>query len=87
MPKSAILLSLAVWGQAISWINKFEVADIYETSVCPLAKVMRYELRKRGITSLKVVYSKEPARTPIEIKRITAKLIVFVRRNSTKMYS
>lgn len=37
----------------------FEVADIYETSVCPLARVMRYECRKRGIKSLKVVYSKE----------------------------
>ena len=37
----------------------FEVADIYETSVCPLAKVMRHECRKRGIDSLKVVYSKE----------------------------
>lgn len=39
--------------------TRFEVADIYETSVCPLAKVMRYELRKRGIESLKVVYSQE----------------------------
>ena len=37
----------------------FEVADIYETSVCPLAKVMRHECRKRGIDSLKVVFSKE----------------------------
>lgn len=37
----------------------FEVADIYKTSVCPLAKVMRYELRKRGIKHLKAVYSKE----------------------------
>lgn len=37
----------------------FEVADIYETSVCPLAKVMRRELRKRGVDSLKVVYSRE----------------------------
>ncbi len=37
----------------------FEVADIYETSVCPLARVMRRELKKRGIKSLKVVYSKE----------------------------
>ena len=37
----------------------FEVADIYKTSVCPLAKVMRYELRRRGIKHLKVVYSKE----------------------------
>lgn len=37
----------------------FRVADIYETRVCPLAKVMRRELRKRGIESLKVVYSEE----------------------------
>ncbi|MDE5908978.1 MAG: tRNA threonylcarbamoyladenosine dehydratase [Lachnospiraceae bacterium] len=44
----------------------FEVADIYETSVCPLAKVMRRELKKRGIGKLKVVYSREPALTPIE---------------------
>lgn len=42
----------------------FEVADIYETSVCPLAKVMRYELKKRGVKSLKVVYSKEKPLTP-----------------------
>lgn len=41
-----------------------EVADIYETSVCPLARVMRYELRKRGIPALKVVYSKEKPLTP-----------------------
>ena len=37
----------------------FEVADIYKTSVCPLAKVMRKELKKRGVKKLKVVYSKE----------------------------
>jgi tRNA A37 threonylcarbamoyladenosine dehydratase len=37
----------------------FEVADIYKTSMCPLAKVMRHELRERGIKHLKVVYSKE----------------------------
>ena len=37
----------------------FQVSDIYKTSVCPLAKVMRTELRKRGIKRLKVVYSKE----------------------------
>lgn len=37
----------------------FEVADIYKTSVCPLAKVMRHELKKRNIKNLKVVYSKE----------------------------
>ena len=44
----------------------FRVADIYETRVCPLAKVMRRELKKRGIKELKVVYSEEMPRTPIE---------------------
>jgi tRNA A37 threonylcarbamoyladenosine dehydratase len=39
--------------------SAFEVADLYKTSVCPLAKVMRRECKKRGIRSLKVVYSKE----------------------------
>lgn len=42
-----------------------EVADIYKTSVCPLARVMRYELKKRRVKKLKVVYSKEQAMTPI----------------------
>lgn len=41
-----------------------EVADIYETSICPLARVMRRELKKRGIRKLKVVYSREPAMEP-----------------------
>lgn len=44
--------------------TKFEVADIYQTSICPLARVMRHELRKLGVPSLKVVYSKEPPLTP-----------------------
>lgn len=39
--------------------SEFEVEDIYKTSVCPLARVMRHELKKRNIKSLKVVYSKE----------------------------
>jgi tRNA A37 threonylcarbamoyladenosine dehydratase len=42
--------------------TRFEVADIYKTSVCPLARVMRYELKKRGIKHLKTVYSKEEVR-------------------------
>lgn len=46
--------------------SAFEVADISETSVCPLAKVMRRELKKRGIEHLKVVYSREKALTPRE---------------------
>ncbi|MFQ9515895.1 MAG: ThiF family adenylyltransferase [Eubacterium sp.] len=44
----------------------FEVADIYKTSVCPLAKVMRRELKKRGVKKLKVVYSREKALIPID---------------------
>ena len=44
----------------------FEVSDIYKTSFCPLARVMRYELRRRGIRKLKVVYSREQAMTPID---------------------
>ena len=41
--------------------TRFKVADIYETSVCPLAKVMRREMKSRGVDHLKVVYSDEPA--------------------------
>lgn len=44
---------------------QLEVTDIFKTSVCPLAKVMRYELKKRGINKLKVVYSKEEPIKPI----------------------
>lgn len=44
--------------------EEFQVADIYSTSVCPLAKVMRKELKVRGIKKLKVVYSKELPQTP-----------------------
>lgn len=54
--------------------TKFEVCDIYKTSVCPLAKVMRYELKKRNVKKLKVLYSKEEPiknsidpRTPMSI--------------------
>ena len=51
----------------------FMVADIYETSVCPLAKVMRRECRKRGIEALKVVYSKEEPMSPIEDMSISCR--------------
>ncbi len=44
--------------------SMFEVSDLYNTSICPLAKVMRRECRKRGIDSLKVVYSREEPITP-----------------------
>ena len=53
--------------------DKLEVTDIYKTSVCPLARVMRYELRKRRIRKLKVVYSKEPAMTPIDDMAISCR--------------
>ena len=51
----------------------FEVADIYKTSVCPLAKVMRRELKKRGVKKLKVVYSREQPVTPIEDMSISCR--------------
>jgi tRNA A37 threonylcarbamoyladenosine dehydratase len=51
----------------------FEVADIYETSVCPLARIMRRELKKRGVQKLKVVYSKEPAMTPLDDMSISCR--------------
>ena len=45
--------------------DAFEVTDIYKTSVCPLARVMRTELKKRGVKKLKVVYSREEAKKPL----------------------
>lgn len=45
--------------------TKFEVTDIYKTTMCPLAKVMRRELKKRGVDKLKVVYSTEQALQPV----------------------
>lgn len=47
--------------------SKFVITDIYKTQMCPLAKVMRKELRSRGVENLKVLYSEEPAITPKEI--------------------
>lgn len=51
----------------------FQVADIFSTSVCPLAKVMRRELRKRGIERLKVVYSQEEPIRPFEDEEISCR--------------
>ena len=53
--------------------TRFEVTDIYKTSVCPLAKVMRKELKARGIKKLKVVYSKEVPIKPKETEEISCK--------------
>ncbi len=54
--------------------TKFQVADIYKTRICPLARVMRYELRKRGVPSLKVVYSEEPPMKPLASEVLTCKM-------------
>lgn len=51
----------------------FEVTDIYKTSVCPLARVIRRELKKRGVRTLKVVYSKEPPMTPLDDMSISCR--------------
>ncbi|MBE5929012.1 MAG: tRNA threonylcarbamoyladenosine dehydratase [Lachnospiraceae bacterium] len=51
------------------------VTDVYKTSACPLAKVMRYELRRRDINDLKVVYSTEKAIKPVEGNRIPGSIM------------
>lgn len=51
----------------------FRVVDIYETTVCPLAKVMRRELKKRGVEKLKVVFSTEQSITPAQTQEVTGK--------------
>ena len=53
--------------------SMFQVADIYKTKVCPLAKVMRRELKKRGIKKLKVVYSEEKPVRPLEDMAISCR--------------
>ena len=53
--------------------SQFRVADIYKTKVCPLAKVMRRELKKRGVKKLKVVYSEEQPIRPVEDMAISCR--------------
>ena len=53
--------------------TQFKIADIYDTKICPLAKVMRYELRKRGVKSLKVLFSEEVPMKPMLEEVITCK--------------
>ncbi|MBQ3816885.1 MAG: tRNA threonylcarbamoyladenosine dehydratase [Clostridia bacterium] len=53
--------------------SAFEVTDIYKTSICPLARIMRTQCRKRGIDKLKVVYSKEKPVRPIEDMKISCR--------------
>ena len=64
----------AVWGAGNKLdASQFRVADIYKTKVCPLAKVMRRELKKRGVKKLKVVYSEEQPTRPVEDMAISCR--------------
>lgn len=60
--------------------TKFRVADIYKTNMCPLAKVMRREMKKRGVKKLKVVYSEEKSIRPLEDMSISCKRTASARR-------
>ena len=51
----------------------FRVADLYETAMCPLARVMRYELKRRGVERLRVVYSEEAPKPPAEDEELSCK--------------
>ena len=53
--------------------SRFKVADIYKTTMCPLAKVMRREMKKRGVKNLKVVFSDEKPTRPIEDMAISCR--------------
>jgi tRNA threonylcarbamoyladenosine dehydratase len=64
--------------------TQFEIADIYDTSVCPLAKVMRRELRKKGVNDLKVVYSREVPVTPRESEETSCRLHCICPRESAR---
>ncbi|BBB91126.1 MAG TPA: tRNA threonylcarbamoyladenosine dehydratase [Methylomusa anaerophila] len=64
--------------------TRFEVADIFSTSVCPLAKVMRKELRERGVTSLKVVYSREEPVKPVESEETSCAMSCICPQGTTR---
>lgn len=64
--------------------TRFEVTDIYKTSVCPLAKVMRKELRTRGVKKLKVVYSKEEPIKPADVSKSSCKVNCICSQDSQK---
>jgi len=64
--------------------TKFEVEDIYSTSICPLAKVMRKELRQRGVESLKVVYSKEIPIKPVQTEESSCSVSCICPKGTTR---
>ena len=65
----------------------FEVTDLYKTSVCPLAKVMRNELKKRGVRKLKVVYSKELPITPVDDMAISCRTLYLPAGHREKVHA
>jgi tRNA A37 threonylcarbamoyladenosine dehydratase len=64
--------------------TRFEIADIYDTSVCPLARIMRRELRKRGVNNLKVVYSQEEPIKPLESEETNCRFNCICPRESAR---
>ena len=66
--------------------SAFRVADIYKTKMCPLAKVMRRELKQRGVKKLKVVYSEEKPTRPLEDMLSAAEITAYCLRVQTQMY-
>lgn len=64
--------------------TRFEVTDIFKTSICPLAKVMRKELRARGVKSLKVVYSREEPIKPVETEGASCRLSCICPKGTTR---
>lgn len=64
--------------------TQFEVSDIYSTSVCPLARVMRKELKQRGVSALKVVYSKEMPIEPIDTEESSCKKNCICPKDTTR---
>ncbi len=67
--------------------TRFEVADIYQTSICPLARVMRKQLRKHGVERLKVVYSREEPVTPLETSSTCANSCICPDQDAAKCHA
>lgn len=72
MEKNVPVISAMGAGNKLD-AGRMKIADIYDTSVCPLARVMRHELRKRGVKELKVVYSDEQPIRPLEDMSISCR--------------
>ncbi|TEB12949.1 tRNA threonylcarbamoyladenosine dehydratase [Pelotomaculum propionicicum] len=63
---------------------KLKIADIYDTTICPLARVMRRELRKRGVTALKVVYSQEEPLKPLDTEESSCQVNCICPKGTTR---